>query len=83
MKITSGIVRKIDELGRIVVPKETRELLNINEGDPVELFYDDSGRIMIRKYHSSGCILCSNINQVIMFKGKFCDVCFNQIIDQE
>lgn len=49
MKAT-GIVRKIDELGRIVIPKELRNVLGIAERDPVEIFTDDDGNIIMRKY---------------------------------
>ena len=49
MKAT-GIVRRIDELGRIVVPKEIRRTLRIREGDPLEIFTDKDGEIVLKKY---------------------------------
>ncbi len=49
MKAT-GIVRRIDELGRIVVPKEIRKTLRIREGDPMEIFTDSEGRVLLKKY---------------------------------
>ncbi len=49
MKAT-GIVRKIDELGRIVIPKEIRRTLRIREGDPLEIYTDNSGKIVFKKY---------------------------------
>ena len=49
MKAT-GIVRKIDEMGRIVIPKEMRNHLNIAVGDPIEFFTDDEQHIIMRKY---------------------------------
>ena len=49
MKAT-GIVRRIDDLGRIVVPKEIRRTLRIREGDPLEIFTSREGEIMLKKY---------------------------------
>ena len=51
MKAT-GIVRRIDDLGRIVIPKEIRRTLRIGEGDPLEIFTDRDGKIMLQKYSS-------------------------------
>lgn len=49
MKAT-GVVRRIDDLGRIVIPKELRRSLRIQEGDPLEIFTDDEGGVVFRKY---------------------------------
>ena len=53
MKAT-GIVRRIDDLGRIVVPKEIRRTLRIREGDPLEIFTDTDGSIILKKYSPIG-----------------------------
>jgi len=53
MKAT-GIVRRIDDLGRIVVPKEIRRTLRIREGDPLEIFTDREGKIILKKYSPIG-----------------------------
>lgn len=53
MKAT-GIVRRIDDLGRIVVPKEIRRTLRIREGDPLEIFTNRDGEIMLKKYSPIG-----------------------------
>ncbi len=53
MKAT-GIVRRIDELGRIVIPKEIRRTLRIREGDPLEIYTDREGGIILRKYSPIG-----------------------------
>ncbi|MCI6019271.1 MAG: stage V sporulation protein T [Clostridiales bacterium] len=53
MKAT-GIVRRIDDLGRVVVPKEIRRTLHIREGDPLEIFTDREGGIVLRKYSPIG-----------------------------
>lgn len=53
MKAT-GIVRRIDDLGRIVIPKEIRRTLRIREGDPLEIFTDVDGQIVLKKYSPIG-----------------------------
>lgn len=53
MKAT-GIVRRIDDLGRVVVPKEIRKTLRIREGDPLEIFTDREGEIILKKYSPIG-----------------------------
>ena len=53
MKAT-GVVRRIDDLGRIVVPKEIRRTLRIREGDPLEIFTDKDGEIILKKYSPIG-----------------------------
>lgn len=53
MKAT-GVVRRIDDLGRIVVPKEIRKTLRIREGDPLEIFTDKEGEIILKKYSPIG-----------------------------
>ena len=72
-----GIVRKVDELGRIVIPKELRRTLNIEEGDPLEIFVDGE-EVILRKYEP-GCVFCGNVKYVVEFKGK--KVCTNCIKD--
>ena len=49
MKAT-GVVRRIDELGRIVIPKEIRRTLKIKEGTPLEIYSGDSGELLLKKY---------------------------------
>ena len=53
MKAT-GIVRRIDDLGRVVVPKEIRRTLRIKESDPLEIFTDRDGKIILKKYSPIG-----------------------------
>jgi AbrB family transcriptional regulator (stage V sporulation protein T) len=48
--LATGMVRRVDELGRIVIPKEIRRTYRIHEGDPVEIFTEDDGLIILRKY---------------------------------
>ena len=54
----TGIVRRIDDLGRVVIPKEIRRTLHLKEGDPLELYTDTDGAIVFKKYSPS------NINEV-------------------
>jgi transcriptional pleiotropic regulator of transition state genes len=61
MKAT-GIVRKIDELGRVVIPMELRKTLDIKDGDPLEIFVDGE-RVVLKKY-APGCISCGSLDNL-------------------
>ena len=75
---STGIVRKVDELGRVVIPKETRELLFIEEGDSLEVFKDGSN-IVLKKY-APDCMFCDNMNNITQFKGIYiCEKCKNNL----
>jgi len=50
----TGIVRRIDDLGRVVIPKEIRKTLRIREGDPLEIFTDKDGEVILKKYSPIG-----------------------------
>ena len=50
----TGIVRRIDELGRVVIPKEIRRTLRIREGDPLEIYTDRDGEVILKKYSPIG-----------------------------
>jgi len=65
---STGIVRKVDELGRVVIPIELRRTLGIDEKDALEI-YVDSERIILKKYEP-GCVFCSNAEEVKNFRGK-------------
>ena len=71
---STGIVRKVDELGRIVIPIEIRRTFDIEERDSLEIYTDESG-IILRKYEPA-CIFCGNSKNVINYKGKnICPEC--------
>ena len=53
MKAT-GIVRRIDDLGRVVIPKEIRRTMRIREGDPLEVYTDADGEVSVKKYSQGG-----------------------------
>lgn len=75
---STGIVRKVDDLGRIVLPKELRTVLNIAERDPLEIFVN-GGYIMLQKYEPS-CIFCGNSDNVRAFRGKsVCSACLSEL----
>ncbi|HEX3037906.1 MAG TPA: AbrB/MazE/SpoVT family DNA-binding domain-containing protein [Oscillospiraceae bacterium] len=78
---STGIVRKVDELGRIVLPKELRMTLNIKEKDPLEIYVDNS-TIVLKKYEPA-CIFCSNAEDVINYKGhNICKSCLQKLADK-
>lgn len=63
MKAT-GIIRRMDDLGRVVIPKEIRRTLHLREGDPLELYLDNQGGIVFRKYNAMGDYDVSLIEEV-------------------
>ncbi len=74
----SGIARKIDDLGRIVIPAETRRLFNIREGDHLMISVAD-GAIMLKKLTDT-CTFCGSEAKVTNFKGKgICATCRGQL----
>ena len=70
---STGIVRKVDELGRVVIPIELRRMLDIAEKDGLEI-YVDGDKIILRKYEPA-CVFCGNAYNVEHFRGK--KVCRN------
>ena len=69
----TGIVRKIDELGRVTLPIEIRRMLDIEEKDPIEIFIEDSALLL--KKHSASCVFCGSSSDVVSFGGKY--ICGN------
>ena len=79
---STGIVRKVDELGRIVLPIELRRTLDIAEKDSLEIYVEGSS-IILRKYQPS-CIFCDNADDIVVFKGKnICTECLKEIMEQQ
>lgn len=77
MKAT-GIVRKVDELGRIVLPIELRRTLDIAERDALEI-YVDGASIILQKYEPA-CVFCGNSKNITNFKGKnVCEDCIHEM----
>ena len=65
---STGIVRKVDDLGRIVLPIEMRRTLGVDNRDPIEMFLDGKN-IILRKY-VPGCVFCGNPKGIIEYAGK-------------
>lgn len=81
MKAT-GIVRKIDDLGRIVLPIELRRTLGISERDSLEIYVDQSS-IILKKYEPA-CIFCGSVDQVTTFKNKVvCGACAQELCNAQ
>ena len=75
---STGIVRKVDELGRIVLPIEMRRTLDIAEKDALEI-YVEGASVMLKKYKPS-CIFCDTAKDVSEFKGKnVCPKCLKEL----
>ena len=72
-----GIVRNLDQLGRFVIPKETRKALDLNEGDPIEMF-TDGDKIILKKYNP-GCHCCGSMDHLTEVLGlKICPKCLKE-----
>ena len=75
---STGIVRKVDELGRIVLPIELRRTLDIAEKDALEI-YVDGGSIILKKYAPS-CVFCNDTKGIASYKGKnICASCMREL----
>lgn len=75
---STGIVRKVDELGRIVLPIELRRTLNIDIKDSLEIYVDNSS-VILRKYEPT-CIFCGESKDVSTFKEKnICSHCLEEL----
>ena len=76
---STGIVRKVDDLGRVVLPIELRRTLDINERDSLEIFVDGN-QVILKKYEPA-CIFCNSADDVIAFKGKnVCKHCIAEMM---
>jgi len=75
---STGIVRKVDELGRVVLPIELRRTLDIAEKDALEIYVD--GPTIILKKYEPACIFCGDAKDVIVYKGKnICPSCMKEL----
>ena len=76
-----GIVRKIDELGRIVIPKELREKMDMHEQSSVEIFVKEDN-ICLRRYYE-GCHFCGSAENLTEFKDKLiCKACIDSLVSK-
>lgn len=77
---STGMVRKIDELGRIVLPIEIRNTMGIKSRDALEIFVDED-KIILKKYEPA-CIFCGNADDVEYYRGKLiCQDCLKNLKD--
>ena len=75
---STGIIRKVDELGRVVIPIELRNKLGIQEKDPIEIYVDGSA-VVLKKYQPN-CIFCGGTKDLVEYKEKLvCDKCRSKI----
>lgn len=75
---STGMVRKIDELGRLVMPAEIRQTLGLQVRDAMEIFVDGD-RVILQKYQPS-CIFCANADNLVLFEGKrICPDCLAKL----
>ena len=75
---STGMVRKIDELGRIVMPAEIRQTLGLQVRDAMEIFIDGD-RVILQKYQPS-CIFCTNADDLVYYEGKrICPECLSKL----
>lgn len=75
---STGIVRKVDELGRIVLPIEMRRTLDIGEKDALEIYVEGSS-VTLKKYKPS-CVFCDATKDITVFKGKnICPKCLKEL----
>ena len=78
---STGFVKKIDELGRILIPKELRSSMELDSKDALEMFVDGD-RIVLQKYQPA-CIFCSNADDIIFFEGRrICSSCLSKLKSQ-
>ena len=77
MKAT-GIIRRVDELGRVVIPIEIRNQFNIVEKDPIEIYVDESS-IVLKKYQPN-CTFCQSTENLVEYKNKLvCTKCIKSL----
>lgn len=78
---STGIVRLVDELGRVVLPIELRRVLGIDEGTAIEIYVNDK-QIMLKVYQGTACYFCGRADgQLVYFKAKLiCDSCRSEIL---
>ena len=79
---STGIIRRVDELGRVVIPKEIRETFNIKEKSPIEI-YVDKGRIILEKATIT-CQFCGSEEKLKGFNGKdICTKCLKKLQENQ
>lgn len=81
MRQPTGIVRNIDPLGRLVIPKEIRNVMDLPQGTPMEIFVGDDNSVILRKY-APGCAICGDLTGLVNYKGfRMCRMCVREMIN--
>lgn len=76
-----AMVRKMDELGRIVLPKELRELMDIKPKDGLEIFAEGNSRLILQKYVPA-CVFCGEASNTVVYnEKKICKKCLKQLVE--
>ena len=82
MLVPTGMVRKVDELGRVVVPKELRRRMGIEDDKDFFEIYMDDDSIVLKKYQPN-CIFCGNMQDLVSFNGKMvCAGCVKNLAEK-
>lgn len=78
-----GILRRVDELGRVVLPKELRMAFDINPGDSLEIYTDDDNTVVLKKYQKN-CIFCGSTSTLREYMGRLvCENCIKNVNDNK
>ena len=78
---STGMIRRVDELGRVVIPKEIRKKLSIEEKDPMEIYVE--GHSIVLKKVEENCIFCGKSKDLINYKDKLiCKKCLSELFDK-
>ena len=78
---STGMIRRVDELGRVVIPKEIRKKLIIEEKDPMEIYVE--GHSIVLKKVEENCIFCGKSKDLINYKDKLiCKKCLSELFDK-
>ena len=76
---STGIVRKLDELGRITIPKELRTTYELSEGDPIEIMTTEDGILL--KLYRPGCSYCNTVSNLVEVNGiRLCANCIQKFV---
>lgn len=76
---STGIVRRLDDLGRLVIPKDLRTLMNMNEKYAIEIYTADDNMIVLKKFQKT-CVICNSPDELFEWRGvTFCKCCLNDL----
>ena len=78
-----GLIKKLDKLGRLVIPIEIRDRLGLDEDSKLELFVNDEEKTLVMKKYKRGCDFCGEMNDNIEYEGKkVCKSCAEDLFDK-